>query len=227
MTQSALHVMKILLPSILALLFLPGKPLNAQEVPAKGPMKCLMVNGGGSGLTAAESDNLLAQLRGKLSHFTSLSTQLRGEFAKSLTKDEKAAVDKCSDINCLLRPASKAGFQRILLCRFSKKNAAYTIQSVEYELAKGQKISSTVHTGVCEDAEALDDFLRDAAVKIGQSLTHSNAIPAQLEASKSNLWWYIGTAATLGITAGVYLLVSKPKQPSATPQSLPLPPGLP
>lgn len=226
MTQSAPHIMKILLPSILALLFLFGEPLNAQGVSARGPVKCLLVNGGANGLTAAESDSLLANLRGKLSQFPSLSIQLRSEFAKGLTKDEKAAVDKCTDVNCLLRPASKAGMQRILLCRLSKKNGAYTIQSDEYELAKGQKVSSTVHGAVCEDAEEIDDFLRDAAVKIGQTLTHSNAIPAQLQASKSNLWWYVGSAATIGVAAGVYLLVSKPKT-SAAPQSLPLPPGLP
>ena len=207
-------------------IMLPTRSI-AQSPPSKSMIKVILISGGTSGLSVGESDYFFANLQGKLSQFTSLSVFLKGDFAKGLNKEDKAALEKCSSISCVQSIAGKAGFQRVLLCRITKKNSAYQFQSDEFDVKKAQRLSEITENAVCASDGDVDLFIRKVAVKVGQALTHGTSVPESLQESKSNLWWYIGSAAAVGVAAGVYFIVEHKKQNSNTPTSLPLPPNFP
>jgi hypothetical protein len=186
-----------------------------------------LVSGGASGLSVGETDSFFSNLQGKLSQFAALSVFLKADFAKGLNKEDKAALEKCIDVRCVQTLAGKAGFQRVLLCRITKKNFAYQFQSDEFDVKKAQKLSGITENAVCASAGDVDSFIRKVAIRVGQTVTHDTSVPESLQESKSNLWWYIGSAAAVGVAAGVYFIVEHKKQNSSTPTSLPLPPNFP
>ncbi len=201
--------------------------LLAQPAFSKSMIKVVLVSGGASGLSAGEADSFFLSLRAKLSEFTSLSVLLKADFAKGLSKENRAALEKCSDVSCVQTLAAKAGFQRVLLCRITKKNSTYQFQSDEFDAKKPQKLSGITDNAVCASAGDVDNFIRKIAIRVGQTVTHDASIPETLQESKSNLWWYIGSAAAVGVAAGVYVIVEHKKQNPSTPASLPLPPNFP
>ena len=201
--------------------------LIAQPASSKPTIKVVLLRGGSNGLSARETDSFFSGLQEKLSQFATLSVFVKADIAKGLSKEDKAALEKCSDLNCIRPLAGKAGFQRLLLCKITKKNTAYQFQSDEFDIKKGQKLSEIIDNAVCTSAGDVDNFIRKIAMRVGQSSTHDTSVPESLRESKSNLWWYIGSAATVGVAAGVYYAVSHKKQNSSTPSSLPLPPNFP
>jgi hypothetical protein len=144
-----------------------------------------------------------------------------------LNKEDRAALEKCVDVSCVRTLAGKAGFQRVLLCRITKKNSTYQFQSDEFDVKKSQKISEVTDNAVCASTGDVDNFIRKVATRLGQTVTHDTSVPKSLQESKSNLWWYIGSAAAVGVAVGVYFIVEHKKQNSSTPTSLPLPPNFP
>jgi len=217
----------MLLVVLAAILFILPNQSIAQPPPSKSTIKVVLISGGTSGLSVGESDYFFSTLQRKLSQFTSLSVFLKADFAKGLNKEDKAALEKCSSISCVQSIAGKAGFQKVLLCRIIKKNSAYQFQSDEFDVKKVQRLSEITDNADCSSASDVDNFIREAAVKVGQMLTHGTSVPESLQESKSNLWWYIGTAAAVGVAAGVYFNVEHQKQNNTTPTSLPLPPNFP
>ncbi|MGA7162307.1 MAG: hypothetical protein WBZ48_15025 [Bacteroidota bacterium] len=210
-----------------AILCIIPPQLTAQPAPSRSTIKIVLLRGGSSGLSAGETESILVSLKEKLSQFDALTVSFKADIAKGLSKEDKAALDKCSDLTCLRPLAGKAGFQRLLLCRITKKNSAYQFQSDEYDVKKNEKLSQVTDNAVCNSAGDLDNFTRRIAIRVGQAATHEASIPEALQESKSNLWWYIGSAATVVVAGGVYYIVSHKKQNSANPSSLPLPPTFP
>lgn len=217
----------ILLVFVAALSFMLPTRSVAQPPPSKSTIKVVLISGGTHGLSVGESDSFFSNLQGKLSQFTGLSVFLKADFAKGLNKEDKAALEKCSTISCIQSLAGKSGFQRVLLCRITKRNSAYQFQSDEFDVKKAQRLSELTDNADCSSASDVDNFIRKVAVKVGQTLTHGTSVPESLQESKSNLWWYIGTAAAVGVAAGVYFIVEQKKQNTTTPTSLPLPPNFP
>jgi hypothetical protein len=207
-------------------LMLPALTFS-QPGPSRSAIKVVLVSGGTNGLSAGEADSFFSNFQGKLSQFPGLSVLLKADFAKGLSREDKAVLDKCVDVGCVQSLAGKAGFQRVLLCRVAKKNSSYQFQSDEFDVKKPQKISEITDNAVCTSAEEIDSFVKKAAIRVGQSITHETSAPESLQESKSNLWWYIGSAAVVGAAAGVYFIVEHKKQNSSTPSSLPLPPNFP
>jgi len=208
------------------LLFCPlqlaGQP--ATPVPA---IKVVLLRGGASGLSAKEADSFYSSLQGELAQFASLKVYSKPDLARGLSKEEIAALNKCSDLSCMESYARKAGMERMLLIRITKKNNTYQFQSDEYDAVKFQKLSDISENEVCETGEEVEHFVKAMAIKVGQNTTHDSTVPESLQESKSNLWWYVGGAATVGVAAGVYLSVSHKKSTSTSPTSLPLPPEFP
>ena len=221
------HIHRLLLLCTVAAMFVLPLQLTAQPASSKSTIKVVLVSGGTSGLSAGESDSFFSNLQGKLSQFTALSVFLKADFAKGLNKEDRAALEKCEDVACVQTLAGKAGFQKILLCRITKKNSVYQFQSDEFDVKKAQKLSEVTDNAVCASAGDVDLFIRKVAMRVGQTMTHNTSVPESLQESKSNLWWYIGSAAVVGVAAGVYYVVEHKKQNSSTPRSLPLPPNLP
>ncbi len=212
---------------IAAAVIAASQPLSAQLPQSKSPIRLVVVSGGVNGLSAAESDAFFLNFQSKLSQFPNLSVYLKTDFAKGLNKEDRAALDKCADVSCVQSLAGKAGFQRVLLCRITKRNSSYQFQSDEYDVKKPQKISEVTDNGVCTSSDEVDGFVRKAAIRVGQSVTHETSVPEALQESKSNLWWYIGSAAVVGVAAGVYILAEHKKSSTTAPSSLPLPPNFP
>ena len=152
---------------------------------------------------------------------------LKADFAKGLSKEDRASLEKCVNVGCVQTLAGKAGFQRILLCRITKKNSTYQFQSDEFDVKKAQKLTQVTDNAVCASAGDVDLFIKKLALRIGQTMTHDTAVPESFQGSKSNLWWYIGSAAAVGVAAGAYFIVEHKKQNPSTPSSLPLPPNFP
>ena len=199
----------------------------SQPAPSRSMIKVVLVSGGTSGLAAGEADSFFSNLQGQLSQFPGLSVVLKADFAKGLSREDRAVLDKCVDVGCVQTLAGKAGFQRVLLCRVAKKNSSYQFQSDEFDVKKSQKISEITDNAVCTSAEEINSFVRKSAIRVGQSMTHESSVPETLQEPKSNLWWYIGSAAVVGAAAGVYFIVEHKKQNAAAPTSLPLPPDFP
>jgi len=212
---------------IAAILAAVSQQVSAQPAVTKSAMKVVIVSGGANGLSAGESDMFFSNLRGKLEQFPGLMVILKADFAKGLSKEDRTALDKCADVSCVQSLAAKAGFQRVLLCRVTKKSTTYQFQSDEFDVRKPQKISEVTDNAVCGSSEDVEAFVRKVAVRVGQSMTNGTSVPEALQESKSNLWWYIGSAAVVGAAAGVYFIVEHKKQNSGSPSSLPLPPNFP
>ena len=161
------------LPVIIAAVFAAvSQQVSAQSAPSKSAMKVVIVSGGTSGLSAGEADLFFSNLRGKLEEFPGLTVILKADFAKGLSKGDKVALDKCADVSCVQSLAGKAGFHRVLLCRVTKKNSTYQFQSDEFDVNKPQKISEVTENAVCSSTEEVDSFVKKAALRIGQSITH-------------------------------------------------------
>ena len=227
MLYSGAYKQRVLLLVAVTVMFVLPPLMTAQSASSKSTIKVVLVSGGASGLSAGETDSFFSNLRGKLSQFASLSVLLKAEFARGLKKEDRAALEKCADVGCIQSLAGKAGFQRVPLCRITKKNSAYQFQADEFDVKKAQKLSGMTDNAECASAGDVDVFIRKVATRIGQALTHDTSVPESLRESKSNLWWYIGSAAAVGVAAGVYFIVEHKKQNSNTPSSLPLPPNFP
>lgn len=208
-------------------MFMLPPRLTAQPTSSKSTIKVVVVSGGASGLSAGETDSFFSNLQGKLSQFSALSVFLKADLARGLNKEDRAALEKCGDVSCVQSIAGKAGFQRVLLCRITKKNSMYQFQSDEFDVKRPQKLSEVTDNAACASAGDVDLFIREVAIRVGQTVTHDTSVPESLQESKSDLWWYIGSAAVVGVAAGVYYVVAHKKQSSGTPSSLPLPPNLP
>ncbi len=219
--------MRWLLIFVSAALYAMSPLLIAQPASSKPTIKVVLLRGGSSGLSAGEADSFFSSLQEKLSQFPTLSVSLKADVTKGLSKEDKAALQKCSDINCIKPLALKAGFRSLLLCRVTKRNNSYQFQSDEFDTKKNQKLSQVIDNAVCTSADDVDNFVRNIAIRMGEAATHDTSIPESLRESKSNLWWYIGSAATVVVAGGVYYIVSHKKQNSSTPNSLPLPPNFP
>ncbi len=219
--------LRLLVISTVAAMFMLPPRLAAQPASSKSTIQVLVVSGGASGLSAGETDSFFSNLQGKLSQFSALSVFLKADLARGLKKEDRAALEKCVDVSCVQSIARKAGFLRVLLCRITKKNSTYQFQSDEFDVRKAQKLSQVTDNAVCASAGDVDLFIRKVAIKVGQTVTHDTSVPEALQESNSNLWWYIGSAAVVGVAAGVYYVVAHKKQSSSTPSSLPLPPNLP
>ena len=218
---------KIVVIVVVAAMSVLSSQLTAQPASSKSTVKVVLVSGGTSGLSAGESDSFFSNLQEKLSQFAPLSVFLKADFAKGLNKEDRAALQKCGNVGCVQALAARAGFQRVLLCRITKKNSAYQFQADEFDVRKAQKLSQVIDNALCTSAVDVDLFIKKVAIKVGQTVTHDTTVPESLQESKSNLWWYIGSAAAVGVAAGVYFIVQHKKQNSNTPGSLPLPPNLP
>jgi len=203
-----------------------SSPIRAQDAP-RASIKVVVVSGGVSGMSPAESNSFFSSFREKLSQFSELEIVLKADFAKGLKKEDKAALDKCTDITCIQSLAARSGFQRVLLLRVTKKNSAYQLQSDEFDVKKPQKLSGITDNAVCTSEDEVDLFIRRAAIKMGQAMTHDTSIPEGLQESKSNLWWYVGSAVVVGAAAGTYFILAHKKANSSTSTSLPLPPSFP
>ncbi len=221
------HKQRLLLLCTAAAIFVFPLRINAQPSSSASAIKVVLVNGGTSGLSAGETDSFFSNLQRKLSQFASLSVYLKADFAKGLSKEDRASLEKCVNVGCVQTLAGKAGFQRILLCRITKKNSTYQFQSDEFDVKKAQKLTQVTDNAVCASAGDVDLFIKKLALRIGQTMTHDTAVPESFQGSKSNLWWYIGSAAAVGVAAGAYFIVEHKKQNPSTPSSLPLPPNFP
>lgn len=199
--------------------------LTAQPAATKSAIKIVLLSHGTSGLSKEQEESFFSSLRGKLSQYVTLSVSLKPDFAKVLNKEDKAVLEKCSDVSCLQPLAAKAGFQRLLLCKITVKNTAYIFQSSEFDVKRSQQLSEVSDNAICTTTGQIETFIRRIAIKVGQ--TTARDTPESLQESKSNVWWYVGSAVTVGVAAGVYFLVSRPKESSTTPKSLPFPPDLP
>ena len=208
-------------------LFAVQLPLVAQSSPAKPATRAVLLNGGTSGLTKEQAETFFADLSGKLSQFPSFSVFLRGDIAKQLSAVDRVIFDKAGDLKSMQPILSKSGAQRLLFCKVTKKEDVYQFQSVEYDVTTLQKLSEVADNTICSTADELADFISGIAIKVGQKALHTASIPASLQKPKSNLWWYVGSAVTVGVAAGVYFLVAKSKQSSSSPKSLPGPPNFP
>jgi hypothetical protein len=222
-----MRTLRLLVISAVAAMFMLPPRLTAQHVSSRSTIKVVVVSGGASGLSAGETDSFFSNLQGKLSQFSDLSVFLKADLARGLKKEDRAALEKCGDVSCVQSIAGKAGFQRVLLCRITKKNSTYQFQSDEFDVRKAQKLSRVTDNAVCASAGDVDLFIRKVAVRVGQTVTHDTSVPEALQESNSNLWWYIGSAVVVGVAAGAYYVVAHKKQSSSTPGSLPLPPNLP
>jgi hypothetical protein len=232
MSGMSMDIHRISQQRILALLtaisLLCGTPrLAGQPAASSSTIKVLLLRGASSGLSAKETDSFYSRLQGGLAQFTSLSIYGEADLARRLNKDEKIAFAKCSNLNCIQPFARKMGIQRILLCKLAKQNNEYQFLSDEYDVNNSQKLSETTEDADCASAQDVQHFIKRVATKVGQTTTHDTSVPEALQESKSNLWWYIGGAATVGVAAGVYLSVSHKKSSSGSPSSLPLPPDFP
>lgn len=210
---------------ILAIMVIPVILVAQIQAPRSG-IKVVLVEGGSSGMTKQQLESFTANLQTKLSQFSSLSVSFKTEIGKGLTKDERPAFDKCGEPNCLSQYAAKSGMQRLLLFKVTRKEDAYQFSSTEYDVKKSQKLSVVSENAECSSTEELNEFVRAVAVKVGQAVAHVSTVPESLQPQKSNLWWYVGSAAGVGAAAIVYLVVSHSKE-SAPPKSLPNPPDLP
>ncbi len=202
-------------------------PLTAQPATPKSAIKVVLLSSGTSGLSMEQADSFFSSLREKLSQFITLSVSLKSDLARGLTKEERTALEKCSDVNCMQPLAAKAGFQRLLLCKLTVKNTAYLFQLSEFDVKRSQKLSEISDNAICTTTEQVESFIKKIAIKVGQTTAHETSVPESLQESKSNVWWYVGSAVTVGVAAGVYYLVSRPKESSTLPKSLPFPPDLP
>ncbi len=201
--------------------------LAGQSVAAGSTVNVVLLRGAAAGMSAKDADSFYSSLQGELAQFAELKVYAKADLARGLNKEENASFAKCSDLTCLQSFARKAGMQRMLLVRITKKNTSYQFQSDEYDVTKLQRLSGVSENAECESGDDVEHFIRKAAIKVGQAATHDASVPESLQESKSNLWWYIGGAATVGIGAGVYYAVSHKKSSSTSPTSLPLPPDFP
>ena len=200
--------------------------LMAQPSPQPA-LKILLLNAGSSGVSNAQAAFFLLSLQQKISHFPLLAVSLKGDFLLGLTKEESAAFEKCSTVQCIQPFAAAAGFRRLLLCKLTKTNTVYKFQATEYDIDKLKKISTISDTVNCQATWDVDKLTWKIARKIEQTYAHGIPSPDSLQQSKSNAWWYIGSAVGVGVAAGVYFLTLQPKESSSLPKSLPLPSDLP
>jgi len=208
-----------------AALYAIQTPLTAQPAAPKSAIKIALLSSGTTGLSREQEDAFFSSLRGKLSQTPALSFSLKSDLAKGLNKEDKAALEKCSDVSCLQPLAAKAGFQRILLCKLTVKKTAYVFQSSEYDVKKSPPLSEMNDNAICATADQVETFVRRIAAKVGQTAGHDT--PESLQESKSNLWWYVGSAVTVGVAGGIYFLAAHKKETTSGPKSLPFPPDLP
>ncbi|HTY10595.1 MAG TPA: hypothetical protein VMF88_05950 [Bacteroidota bacterium] len=211
---------------LVAAVTLVAPRLSAQDAP-KPSIKAVLVSGGVAGMSAGESESFFSSFKDKLSQFPDLAVMLKADFGKGLKKEDKAALDKCEDVACIQSLAAKSGFQRVLLLRVTKKNSTYQLQSDEFDVKRPQKLSGITDNAVCASADEVNLFIRKAAIKVGQAVTHDTSVPEGLQESRSKLWWYVGSAVVVGVAVGVYFIVEHKKGSSSTPSSLPLPPNFP
>ncbi|HTR82400.1 MAG TPA: hypothetical protein VMM58_12290 [Bacteroidota bacterium] len=205
-----------------------GIPLKlaAQPGPAS-PITAVLLNGVTNGLTPDEANSFFSRFQQKLSRFPEVSVSLKSDLAARLNEHDRNALGKCSTVSCVQLLAEKAGFQRVLLCQVTKKGFAYEFHSYEFDVHKPQQLSAIADNAVCHSAGDVEKFITKVATEVGQSMIRHASSPQVVQESKSNVWWYVGTAATLGVAAGVYYFVEHKKENSASPTSLPDPPNFP
>ncbi|HTX19925.1 MAG TPA: hypothetical protein VMG34_14820 [Bacteroidota bacterium] len=201
---------------------------SAQTGASKASVRVVLVRGANPGMAPKDADLFYATLKGELGQFTSLSVYVRSDLERGLSAAERTEFERCVELGCLLSYARRAGMHYVLLCALTRKENNYRFQADLYDAAKSQRTSSFVHDALCASQEEMERFTKDVAVKVGEGITHDEEIPESLKEQGSNLWWYVGSAATVGVAAGVYFGVAHKKSTTpASPSSLPFPPDFP